>query len=52
MKCYYCNSRLNLQNIFTYEDLGIDNEGTMVVLTCDNEKCNTTIEIYKEELDG
>ena len=45
MNCWYCkNEELVWQNDFSYEDYGLDGDGIVSVLHCEN--CNALVNVY------
>jgi len=47
MKCWHCRTELIWGCDFSFEDYGIDDkEGIVSTLSCPNEKCQATVEVY------
>lgn len=44
--CCFCDSPMNWNSDFHFEDYGIEGNGVVAVLTCTNEDCKATAEFH------
>jgi len=49
MKCYFCGGEMIMSSISSKDELGLDGEGSVIIFTCNNTKCNSDCEFIEGE---